>query len=109
MTRMTVEDSDEPIVLKCKRRSAEHLRRINRVQAVGFQIGFALYFIPLVPHIATTNCIYNPDAAQALHSRDKSPAAPPATIRQVYDQRAIAARLPYSQVGEHGGQTGPGP
>jgi hypothetical protein len=41
----------KPIVLKRERRSREHLRRINEVQAVGFQIGFALIFIPLVLHL----------------------------------------------------------
>ncbi len=41
----------KPIVLKGERRPREHLRRINEVQAVGFQIGFALIFIPLVLHL----------------------------------------------------------
>jgi hypothetical protein len=41
----------KPIVLKCERRSSEHLRCINEVKAVGFQIGLALIFIPLVLHL----------------------------------------------------------
>ena len=31
----------------------------------------------------------------------KLPVAPPATIRQVHDQRGVAAGLPDAQVGEH--------
>jgi len=41
----------KPIVLKCERRSREHLRRVNEVQAMGFQIRLMLIFIPLVLHL----------------------------------------------------------
>ena len=41
----------KPIVLKRKRRSRKHLRRVNEVQAVRFQIGLALLFIPLIAHL----------------------------------------------------------
>ena len=47
----------KPIVLKCERRPREHLRCINEVQAVGFQIGLALIFIPLVLHLRSVYTI----------------------------------------------------
>jgi hypothetical protein len=50
----------KPIVLKGERRPREHLRRINEVQAVGFQIGFALIFIPLVLHLRSVYTILTP-------------------------------------------------
>ena len=67
-----------PIVLKCERRSREHLRRINEVQAMGFQIGLALIFIALVLHLQS---VYTPVTtrkrqilpANALHKRRARP------------------------------------
>jgi hypothetical protein len=50
----------KPIVLKRERRSRENLRRINEVQTVGFQIGFAPLFIPLVPHLRSVYTILIP-------------------------------------------------
>ena len=41
----------KPIVLKRERRPREHFRRVNKVQAVRFQIGLALLFIPLIVHL----------------------------------------------------------
>ncbi len=41
----------KPIALKRERRPREHLGRINKIQAVGFQIGLSFGFIPLVLHL----------------------------------------------------------
>jgi hypothetical protein len=50
----------KPIVLKGERRAREHLWRINEVQAVGFQICFALIFIPLELHLQSVYTILAP-------------------------------------------------
>ena len=47
----------KPIVLKRERRPREHLRRVNEIQAVRFQIGFTLIFIPLVLHLRSVYTI----------------------------------------------------
>jgi hypothetical protein len=62
----------KPIVFKRERRSREHLRRINEVQPVGFQIGFALILIPLVLHLRS---VYT-----HLTQRKPSPIVPVAAI-----------------------------
>jgi hypothetical protein len=56
----------KPIVLKGEGRPREHLRRVNEVQAVRFQIRFALIFIPLVLHLQSVYTISTP------HKRGRS-------------------------------------
>jgi hypothetical protein len=73
----------KPVILKCERRPREHLRCINEVQAVGFQIGLALIFIPLVLYLQSVYTIVTtrkrpilPANARVERPRDERGCAP---------------------------------